>query len=618
MKGKKQLIRISIITIILMLILTLINKSQASILGTLAVTGIAAALVYAMQLFVVVIAAAAQLLGWAVAGFNQDQDNIPILAEVIFNKSKNTNANFFPQIFSTEQSDAVATITQNIGKYYYIIRNLSIAIILFILLYIGIRMLISTVAEDEAKYKTMLKNWVVSLAMVFVLHYIIIITFFINNSIVDALYKTMGEPSSISYGKLALNAIVPFAGWPEAIIYISLQTSTLVFILMYIKRIITLAFLIIIAPLITITYSIDKIGDGKSQALDTWLKEFVFTVMIQPFHCIIYIVFVETAFKLIGGGIGNEIIAVMTVFFLLKAEGIVKKIFGIQADSMQNAVAMGAVATGMLSNLLKSGTKSSAGTANRGKMPVMTNNASKVTNEPSNSKSMPTDESTSSSSTKTSSSKSASSNTSKSSNASTSSSTPKSSSTPTPSSTSTPAKKAKSHPVLDEVVKHYARKGGAKNVISTVAKGAASVAGFAAGATIGDANAGITLGMTAGNFASGIGDKYEDMSNKKQLEANQRTFAGAYEDYAREYRNEHGADIEDSEILRSAEELYNSGGLNASKYAADFYEQMDQLKTSAEISGYDDGMDYIKESIRKTAAGEIKPNKDYTPKMYNN
>ena len=56
---------------------------------------------------------------------------------------------------------------------------------------------------------------------------------------------------------------------------------------MYIKRMLTVGFLIVIAPLITITYSIDKMGDGKSQALNAWLKEFIYNVLIQTFHCII-------------------------------------------------------------------------------------------------------------------------------------------------------------------------------------------------------------------------------------------------------------------------------------------------------------------------------------------
>ncbi len=41
--------------------------------------------------------------------------------------------------------------------------------------------------------------------------------------------------------------------------------------------------LIIIAPLITITYSMDKMKDGQAQALNTWMREFMFNVLIQPF-----------------------------------------------------------------------------------------------------------------------------------------------------------------------------------------------------------------------------------------------------------------------------------------------------------------------------------------------
>ena len=37
-------------------------------------------------------------------------------------------------------------------------------------------MAISTVASEEAKYKKMIGNWAVSMALIFVLHYIMIIT----------------------------------------------------------------------------------------------------------------------------------------------------------------------------------------------------------------------------------------------------------------------------------------------------------------------------------------------------------------------------------------------------------------------------------------------------------
>ena len=139
-------------------------------------------------------------------------------------------------------------------------------------------MAISTVAEDQAKYKKMLSNWAVSLALVFVLHFIIIITFVINDTLVNALFeisKDMGSNGALNnMGLWLVGGLAPITGWPEVIVYTMLTVAMVAFFITYIKRVISLGFLIVISPLITITYSIDKIGDGKSQALNTWLKEF--------------------------------------------------------------------------------------------------------------------------------------------------------------------------------------------------------------------------------------------------------------------------------------------------------------------------------------------------------
>ena len=48
-------------------------------------------------------------------------------------------------------------------------------------------MAISTIAEDRAKYKKMLIDWLVSIILIFALHYIIIFLVNINNYIVDIL-----------------------------------------------------------------------------------------------------------------------------------------------------------------------------------------------------------------------------------------------------------------------------------------------------------------------------------------------------------------------------------------------------------------------------------------------
>ena len=37
---------------------------------------------------------------------------------------------------------------------------------------------------------------------------------------------------------------------------------------------------------------IDKLNDGQAQAFNMWLKEFIFNILIQPFHLLIYMVFI--------------------------------------------------------------------------------------------------------------------------------------------------------------------------------------------------------------------------------------------------------------------------------------------------------------------------------------
>ncbi len=132
------------------------------------------------------------------------------------------------------------------------------------------------------------------------------------------------------------------------LMYFMLNVMSLVYIVIYIKRLITISILAMIAPIITITYSIDKAGDGKAQALNKWFKEFTFNVLIQPFHCIIYLIFIQGMYYIImqssGIQIGKAIIAIMMFGFMYKAEDIVKSIFGFETTSLSSAAMVGAAA----------------------------------------------------------------------------------------------------------------------------------------------------------------------------------------------------------------------------------------------------------------------------------
>ena len=148
---------------------------------------------------------------------------------------------------------------------------------------------------------------------------------------------------------------------------------------------IKVGFLIIISPLISLTYTIDKMGDGKAQALGNWLKEFIFTILIQPFHCIMYLAFVRTAFSLIVGeqdvsifqaftdipalftdGDFNQIVngalAILCLKFIKDGEDIVRKIFGFQDDNSSTSFAAGmAVSMLAVSNAKKIGASARKG-----------------------------------------------------------------------------------------------------------------------------------------------------------------------------------------------------------------------------------------------------------------
>lgn len=385
MKTKSRLLKILMAILILFVLISMFNKSYG-LISLAGVAGIAVILIVAPQLLMVALGLAGQGIIQAIAG--EVVNGVPVtIKNIIFNEVPITTASFFSGtggLLGTGEtlgSSPISGIFDNITQIYYIIRNFSIAALLFVLLYIGIRMTISTVASEEAKYKKMLINWGVSLITIFVLHYIMIITFFFNNKIVAVLNEFANDVSFGSSAALAGLGVIPIVGLDEAIVFLMCIGIELTFLLMYIKRVITLGFLIVIAPLITITYSIDKVGDGKSQALNAWLKEFIFTVIIQPFHCIIYIVIVQTVLEGVqawsGWGeasVAPAILYVLMLKFLKEAEGIVKKIFNVQSDSMPGASNMGAMALGLMTSFGGKGKKGGKGgnSHTEDKMPKLT------------------------------------------------------------------------------------------------------------------------------------------------------------------------------------------------------------------------------------------------------
>lgn len=323
-----------------------------------------------------------------------------------------------------------------ISKWYYAIRNLAIVALLSILVYIGIRILISSSADDKAKYKQRLVDWIVAMCLLFFMHYImafaVSLTEEINAAVVslnDSYAVIVGRSegdnaedgrdlSEYEYeiedgGKVfdgtvadeLRNASIirddPDGGeqfvWPTnemgvariqlqlepagyseddilirqfgyTVIYLALVMYTVLFLFRYLKRLMMLAFLTIIAPLMAMTYPLDKLQDGSAQGFNTWLKEYIFNLLIQPVHLILYTMLIGSAMDL---ATNNLIYALVALGFILQAEKILRKFFGFdKASTVAGGSALGGALAmqgiNQISRLLGKGGKNGKSGGNNG------------------------------------------------------------------------------------------------------------------------------------------------------------------------------------------------------------------------------------------------------------
>lgn len=284
-----------------------------------------------------------------------------------------------------------------ISKWYFALRNLAIVALLSILVYIGIRILISSSADDKAKYKQRMMDWLVAMCLLFFMHYIMAFAVKLTEEITKAV-NSMNEPYYITFGdsdsKLKdykyeagsgdsegeyifnvsdglgktlhdNNIITDCNGkyifmWPTnltgkarielqleptedlteddiemrqfgyTVIYLALVMYTILFLFRYLKRVMMLAFLTIIAPLMAMTYPLDKLQDGSAQGFNTWLKEYIFNLLIQPVHLILYTVLIGASMDLVAD---NIVFALVALGFILQAEKILRKFFGFEKAS---------------------------------------------------------------------------------------------------------------------------------------------------------------------------------------------------------------------------------------------------------------------------------------------
>lgn len=337
-------------------------------------------------------------------------DEVPFLDANIINPKTYSD---YKDADGNEKETPAMQFKSIVSTWYIALRNLAIVIMLSVLLYIGIRTIIASTANSKVKYKEMLVDWVIGMFLIFFMHYIMAFAFSMTEMLTSAIKQGIQYPAlELNLSKFKENAdedtekalkklggksdsenldwsnvkvITDFTGMARmysqfeysnvdgeerieiseisymgyTIMYAVMVMYTVMFTWKYLKRLIYMIFLIMVSPLIALSYPLDKMNDGSAQAFNMWIKEFIFTLLIQPFHLLLYTVLIGSAITMAAD---NMLYALVVLGFMLPAEKILKKFFGFDRKAPIGESTMGGAVGGALAmnaiNSISKGVKS--------------------------------------------------------------------------------------------------------------------------------------------------------------------------------------------------------------------------------------------------------------------
>lgn len=82
-------------------------------------------------------------------------------------------------------SSTAGQLQSSISTWYKTLRMIAIVGLLSVLVYVGIRILISSTGQDKAKYKKMLADWVAAMCILFLLQYVMVFTMQMTKKVIE-------------------------------------------------------------------------------------------------------------------------------------------------------------------------------------------------------------------------------------------------------------------------------------------------------------------------------------------------------------------------------------------------------------------------------------------------
>ena len=242
-----------------------------------------------------------KMVAWAV-GYQITID------DVVFNNYAPTKVDYFETLKKGEVSeiiwgkDGMPGLAATVNQCYGFFNKIAIMVYMVMLVYMGIRILLSSTGKSLSQYKTLFMYWVVGVALLFLYPIVMKYMIDINNTLVYIIQenKTVDDvfPKNTlpAVGTDSIEEIDfdenPFDGTGTdymsqianeanetkslalSFVYLILTWQLITIVIHYYKRLLIIGFLIAVFPLVAMFYAVDKIADGKSQAFDHWNKEY--------------------------------------------------------------------------------------------------------------------------------------------------------------------------------------------------------------------------------------------------------------------------------------------------------------------------------------------------------
>lgn len=209
---------------------------------------------------------------------------------------------------------------------------------------------------NKADVKELLVNIVKGTVIMFGVLSFMFLMIQINTTLVKALEKGLNKGDSWFSGIDGTMFTQILTNWGVggfvATLAFAMGTAyALVMFWYYLKRFVRITFLMMIAPLITATYTLDMVGDKKSQTVNIWVKDFMTNLFIQPFHILVYL---STVVPVLNSTDKNTllsstmfdhieviIVSIVALGFIHRGEKLVRRLFGVEkADSLNDSLAV--------------------------------------------------------------------------------------------------------------------------------------------------------------------------------------------------------------------------------------------------------------------------------------